>query len=272
MFGYIKADLNKLSQENTERYRAVYCTLCNSLKKNYGVSTRFLLNYDITFLAVLLLNESTGEQETFREVYCPYRMKHCRCVENEESIFLYCCSVLMILAYEKILDNIRDEKWLKKLFYRFLKFIFRKKYSKAKQHYPVLCDKIRENMILQASTEEAKASPDRAAHPTADSLGLIFSENNTESALYRFGYMLGRWIYFMDAADDLHEDKKHGKYNPFSDGENEEKIEQILNFSIGEAAEAFVAVDKGKYTPLLENIIFEGTNTAQERVLKGELK
>lgn len=29
------------------------------------------------------------------------------------------------------------------------------------------------------------------------------------------GYNLGRWIYLMDAADDLEEDREKNNYNPF---------------------------------------------------------
>ncbi|MBQ3432611.1 MAG: hypothetical protein IJG23_07495 [Clostridia bacterium] len=271
MFGYIKADLTKLSKEDTEHYRTVYCTLCNSLKKNYGVFSRYLLNYDITFLAMLKINTAQREEECVEAVDCPYKMKRCNCLQSYEQVFLYCCAVLIILAYEKILDNIRDEHYFKKIFYLILKGIFYRKYRKAYQLYPDLGDKIRQNMILQAETEEAASSTDRAAHPTADSLGLIFAENDTNSALYRFGYMLGRWIYFMDAADDLKDDIKSGNYNPFISGYSAQDMEHILNFSIGEAAQAFCAIPQGAYTPVLENIIYEGTNTAQERVLKGEV-
>ena len=268
MFGYVKADLSKLNDEKTEQYRRVYCTLCESLKKHYGVFSRFLLNYDITFLALLKLNEANQSEQQCMH-YCPYKFKKCAMLAGQEEVFFYCASVLIILAYEKILDNIRDEGFFKKLLYRLLRFIFHRKYRKAKRSYPDLCDKIRQNMILQAHYEAQLASLDKAAHPTADSLGLIFSEGDKESPLYYFGYMLGRWIYFIDAADDLEKDKKSGSFNPFFSGIEEHRITQILNLSIGEAANAYVRIEKGQYSPIIENIIYEGTNTAQERILKG---
>ena len=42
------------------------------------------------------------------------------------------------------------------------------------------------------------------------------SEDGMEKRiLKRFGYLLGRWIYFIDALDDLEDDLKEGGFNPF---------------------------------------------------------
>ena len=125
-------------------------------------------------------------------------------------------------------------------------------------------------MILQEEYEADNASVDKAAHSTADSLGQIFAFRHQNRALYQFGYMLGRWIYFMDAADDRQKDMKTGSFNPFLSHYSNEEIQKILNLSIGEAVEAYYELPRGDYSPLMENIIIEGTNTAQERVLKGD--
>ncbi len=268
MFGYIKADLSKLDEQNTEIYRSAYCSLCFALKKHYGFMARYLLNYDVTFLAVLELNLSQNVHSAQKK-YCPYKMKKCTCLCADD-IFFYCASVLIILTYEKIIDNIRDERFFKKLFYRFLKVIFHKKYLKAYRSFPLLCDSIRENMRLQVKAESADASVDRAAHPSADSLGKIFTFHHQNEGLYQFGYMLGRWIYLMDAADDRIKDEKKGSFNPFIHRYDAGQIQSILNFSIGEAMQAYKHLPEGMYSPLIENILVEGTNTAQERVLKGD--
>ena len=267
MFGYVKADLTKLSEENTERYRTVYCTLCRSLKKHFGLPAKAVLNYDVTFLALLLL-DGEGEEE-FNEHFCPYRMKKCKMLTTQESVFFYCSCVLMMLTFEKILDNIRDEKGIKRLFYWFLKLIYLPKYRKASKYYPDLSKKIQENMALQASLEEKGTSIDRSAHPTADSLGIIFENGKVNEPLYRFGYLLGRWIYLIDAADDVDEDIKSGAYNPLKTFDKE-KTENTLNLSIGEACSAYGPLKKGAYAPIIENILYEGSLAVQQKVLKGE--
>ena len=228
-----------------------------------------MLNYDVTFLALVLLNQK-AEQSACLQRFCPVKMKHCSVLAGNQDIFFYCASVLIILAYEKILDNIRDESFIKKPFYRLLKVLLSGKYRKARRHFPGLCDKIRRNMILQESAEAAGASADRAAQQTADSLGLIFSYLPKNEAYFRFGYMLGRWIYFIDAADDRQKDLRSKRFNPFGADVPPEKINEILNHSIGEAAEAWQLLSQGPWSPVVENILFEGTEKAQKLVLKGE--
>ncbi|MBR2590845.1 MAG: hypothetical protein IKE65_07970, partial [Clostridia bacterium] len=268
---YVKADLCKLSEENTRAYRAVYCTLCRSLKKNYGFTARYLLNYDITFLALLKLSMCEKEQASC-EHYCPYRAKMCQMLSGAEDVFFECASILIILTYEKLLDNVRDEKFIKKWFYSFLALLFRFKYRKAKSFYPEICDKIRENMILQEQYESQLVGLDKAAHPSADSLGYLFAYGSDDEGLYRFGYLLGRWIYFVDAADDLEQDTKSGSFNALKTGYDTKRINEVLNLSIGEAAKAFSALPTFRYTPILENIIYEGSFAVQQNILKGDTK
>ena len=54
MFGYVKPPLQALPQEETERFRRIYCGLCHTLGHRYGTAARFILNYDFTYLAILL--------------------------------------------------------------------------------------------------------------------------------------------------------------------------------------------------------------------------
>ncbi|MBQ6380389.1 MAG: hypothetical protein IJJ41_02150 [Clostridia bacterium] len=271
MFGYVKADLSKLPREQTEQYRSVYCTLCNSLKQHFGLFARYLLNYDITFLALIKLSAEDAAPACSQK-YCPYRAKRCTLITNAQDIFFECACILIILCYEKFLDNIRDERFFKKMLYRFMALVFRRKYRKAREAFPDLCDKIRENMIQQERYEAENAGVDKAAHPSADALGYIFRYGTDSEQLYTFGYMLGRWIYFADAAEDLERDKKAGAFNPFARGYSTQRINEILNLSIGEAAAACQALPPGRYAAIIENIIYEGSFAVQQSILKGDTK
>ena len=57
MFGYVRPSLAKLSEEDKARFGAVYCGLCRALGERYGQPARMILNYDFTFLALLLWPE-----------------------------------------------------------------------------------------------------------------------------------------------------------------------------------------------------------------------
>ena len=71
MFGYVLPRKDKLSEEDFARYRAAYCGLCRSLKRNYGFHARFLVNYDMTFLYFLLKG---GEKAPAERCFCPARI------------------------------------------------------------------------------------------------------------------------------------------------------------------------------------------------------
>ena len=54
MFGYVRPSEARLSEADKERFAAAYCGLCRTLGERYGLASRFILNYDFAFLAILL--------------------------------------------------------------------------------------------------------------------------------------------------------------------------------------------------------------------------
>ena len=54
MFGSIVCNKKELTKEELERYQSTYCGLCRAIKNRYGQIERIALNYDMTFLAILL--------------------------------------------------------------------------------------------------------------------------------------------------------------------------------------------------------------------------
>ena len=54
MFGYVRPLRPELKCRDFDLYRATYCGLCRSLRRRYGLVAPMLLNFDFTFLALLL--------------------------------------------------------------------------------------------------------------------------------------------------------------------------------------------------------------------------
>lgn len=54
MFGYITVNKDTLSEKNKKIYQSYYCGLCQTMKSQYGRRAQMALNYDMTFLIVLL--------------------------------------------------------------------------------------------------------------------------------------------------------------------------------------------------------------------------
>ena len=79
MFGYVRPLKGELKVKEHEQFKAAYCGLCNTLKKRYGFFSRFLLNYDFTFLAMLSQGGSfRGLAQALHDPRC--FVKKCSCV------------------------------------------------------------------------------------------------------------------------------------------------------------------------------------------------
>ena len=109
MFGYVRAYKPEMRVKEFEMYKAIYCSLCKKLGKNYGILSRFTLNYDFTFLCLLelALSEKNCELCQKRCTFNPF--KKCNYCTDLSLGFDLPAAAAMIMLYYKISDNICDE-------------------------------------------------------------------------------------------------------------------------------------------------------------------
>lgn len=279
MFGYIRIAKPELKVKEYEMYKAVYCSLCRTLGKNYGIWSRFTLSYDFTFLALLNMSLTDGCDpiEKKRCVCNPF--KKCNFCKNDGALLMPSAAA-MIMTYYKLLDNISDEKGLKKIGYIIIKPLFSHARNKARRDYPQLEEIISEYISAQNALEkDGCAELDKAADPTAKALSkllrLCSDDERQKRILERIGYCLGRFIYLIDAACDLPDDIKTGSYNCLKaevSGDPSEyaksRIVPQLYFCSNEAGKAFELLDVKKYKPILGNIIYLGLEDTFKKELK----
>ncbi len=266
MFGYVKISKGEMKIKEYDTYKAVYCSLCKRLGKNYGFLSRLTLSYDFTFLALLnmAMKDSCGGYKVGRCAFNPLK----KCNYCKDTDFLEMPSgTAIIMLYYKILDNIADEKGFKRLGYRLLKPIYKRAYKKAKRDYPHIDEIVGEYIELQTDVETKEMYDiDTACHPTAKALSNVFmlcSEDQTQKRiLSRLGYCIGKYIYLMDAFCDLEKDIKGGNYNVLKSLDSEdkvsEKVERQIYFCINESAKAFELLNVKRYKTILGNIIYLG--------------
>ena len=93
--------------------------------------------------------------------------------------------------------------------------------------------------------------------------------------------MLGRWIYLLDAADDIQKDIKKGAFNPLISKNNfseeeifkiKEQAELSLNICISDACDTFLKLKLHHFDSIIENIIFLGLKNTQSAVLHSTSK
>lgn len=276
MFGYVRAYKPEMRVKEFEMYKAIYCSLCKKLGKNYGILSRFTLNYDFTFLCLLelALSEKNCELCQKRCTFNPF--KKCNYCTDLSLGFDLPAAAAMIMLYYKISDNICDEKGIKRLGAKISKMVFSSSHKKAAKAYPEI-EKIVANYIAEQREfeKQGKFDPDAAADPTAKALGKIFMCFGSDSAsgrvLRRLGYCIGRYIYLIDAVSDFESDSKKGSYNPFGGCTMQEMItssRQSINLSAAEAQRAFELLDICKFKDILGNIIYLGLEETSKEVFK----
>lgn len=288
MFGYIRIYKPQLRICEYEAYRAVYCTLCREMGKRYGPLSRMVLNYDYTFVTLLYmaLNGQSPEYKKGRCVFNP--LKKCGFCTCEKNGFALTSAATVMMFYQKINDNIADSGFFGKIGWRLMKLFAAPMRRKARKDYPDI-DAATAEYIDRQRAAESLADPtlDEVSQPTAELIsylaGFLTTDETDKKILADFGYYLGRWIYMIDAMDDIEKDLKKKNFNPFvrkfgltrEDIKNDtEKLEQArlfanecLNMSISRAISAYNLLSFGEYSPLLDNVIFLGTGRAQQSAL-----
>jgi len=281
MFGYVRPLVNQLSREQREAYQGAYCGLCHVLGRRHGWLARFTLNYDFTLLAILHYGLAADGETTCRRCPAhPFQKKRiCLCGQALE----LAADESMILAWYKLSDDIADRTALSALPFRILRSLLRRGYRRAAQARPAFDRKVKEN-LEQLHLLEAARSPrlDRVADTFA---GILSAAAGTEHAhaaqsrtMEQLLYHLGRWIYLIDAWDDLAEDQKHNRYNPLDarfagkPEQEREYVETTMTHSIRLIWSAANLLELGSWQPLVENILFLGLPSVQQAVLDGRWK
>ena len=260
MFGYVLINKEELKFKEYDVYRSHYCGMCQVLKKRSGNLAQITLNYDMIFLQLLLtsLYEPETKLEVFRCKLHPFK----KTIKRTNQITDYIADINLFLAYLKCVDDWKDEKKVSRKLYSFL---IGRKINKIRRLYPEKTDKL-EN-ILNASREyEAKKEYDidKIAAYSGELMAEIFlyREDEWREALYKMGFFLGKYIYLIDAYEDVEKDVKKGNYNPFTEiykNENfDDFVQKILTMMISECAREFENLPIIEDVDILRNILYSG--------------
>lgn len=283
MYGYVRPDKGELKVSEYERFRGVYCGLCHELKARYGPICRFLVNYDFTFLAMLLAGETPSGEKLCRCPYHPLRKTACPC-HSENLAAAADCTV--VLAWWKLKDGIADSGFLKALVCRLACGALRRSYRRAAERVPAFAETVERNLAeLNALESENCDSIDAVADKFAlilQSAADAAADAKTARILRQLLYHLGRIVYILDAVDDLAEDVRAGGYNPLKFRfallgdkllpEDEATLRESLQMSHDCLCNAFVLLTNNPYSSILENTIYFGLPKVTQSVFAGTWK
>ncbi len=269
MFGYITVDREELKIKDFDRYRAYYCGICQDLKESCGQLSRMTLTYDMTFLAILLTGLYEGHDKHELH-YCAAHLgqKH-PCLRNRYTA--YAADMNVLLVYHNLMDDWEDER--KRASYAAARLL-RKAYLKTAARYPRQVKAIRHYLKDLHRTEEQRAEDiDLAAGLTGQLMAEIYmmEEDIWSEDLRKVGFYLGKFIYLMDAYEDVPKDRETGNYNPFlpmsERDDYEETASKILTMMAADAARAFEKLPILENVDILRNILYAGIWT-KYKILK----
>lgn len=263
MFGYIVPDKAELKFREFDEYRSYYCGLCRELKENYGIKGQITLNYDLTFLALLLtgLYEPETVCSSGKCIAHPFSKQVFR--RNEYT--KYAADMNILLTRYQCLDDWEDER---KLSRRLFAASLSRSAAEVEEKYPQQAQTVSEKLTeLSALEKEGCTDIDRVAGTFGEIMARIFvyREDEWEKYLRSAGFYLGKYIYLLDAYVDYEEDIKKGRYNPFAgSGADPEKCREILTMMMAGCSSAFEMLPVIGQAPILRNIIYAGVWTGFE--------
>ena len=223
MFGYVTPLKPEMKIREYETFRAYYCGVCMHIKENFGNIPRMTLNYDMTFLAMLLdaLHNEGPKFEMKRCIAHPHNKKP-MAIKGEA--LSYAAAMNVSLIYYKLIDDINDDKSIKSKIGAMVLSPYKKKFNR---NVTRVNDIIEENLNKLSLLEKEKNfnSIDEICDPFSLIVANILKfypeeiDNDSEELrdnLYSLGYAIGKWIYVIDALDDLEEDINNDKFNPIN--------------------------------------------------------
>jgi hypothetical protein len=302
LFGYIVVNQQEMKYKEYDEYHRYYCGLCKALKDCRGGKGQLSLSYDMTFLVILLTGLYEPENVRGMRRCVPHPIAKHEYIENEFTA--YVAEMNLILTYYKCMDDWQDEKKLSRKI--FASAIWSKDmYAKWQDKIDIICDKLNQISLLE---KENSDDLDKLSGYFGEVMSEICAPRHDEweDNLRRMGYYLGRFVYIIDAYDDIEKDIKKGQFNPlisrlvdimYSDGykgvvsDNEQKsikdidklppevwkefaqhIKEILMLQAAECAREFEKLPILENVEILRNILYSGIWSAYYKATNNRME
>ena len=260
MFGYVTVNQDELKIREYRRYRSFYCGLCFSLGQRYGLKGRAILPYDMVFVDMLL--NALYEKELHEE------KRFCIVHPTKKQDILingitdYAADMGLMLAYYKLLDDVHDDK---KMVLLNRAGVLRKNVTRIRDRWPRQAEAAASYIEKLGEVERLRTNDlDSVAGLTGTALGEIFvmEEDLWSDILRRMGFFLGKFVYLMDAYEDLEKDRKKKLYNPWeffdSRKDFEAFAENTLVLMMTDCAKEFEKLPIVQDAEILRNIVYSG--------------
>lgn len=283
MYGYIVPQKSTLRASDFVLYRSFYCGMCCETGRRYGQLPRFTTNYDFAFLSALLHDYAQADI-VIEEHGCVLNPKKKAILQNNP-LLTKLAAANILLCYQKANDGVVDGDGIK---YRVVRRMLKKPFKAAKALCPDVWAAIEKAYSAQRDVERNKVEGiDRAADPFASlmrELPELILGVKTDDNLKGLCYNIGKFVYLADALDDIADDYKSKRYNPFLAAYKEfngrkdfiEAHRSDLEYCFGSicmrAESSFNGLRFTQSYSLLKNIVFDGMRGKAKELLGSHKK
>ena len=220
MFGYVKPESRELKVKEYELYKSAYCGLCRVMGKRYSYMYKMSLSYDFVFMVLLRLY-AMPEDVSFSQKRCIAHPLKKKTMMDCNSALETASDIGVIMLYHDFLDKIKDKDGIKSLVCSLTMPELKRLRKKACRNEKIKdFDLFVEQKLIELSRieKENTKSIDMAAENFGEILGEALSigcDGILKRTVYEIGRNIGKWVYIIDALDDIDTDEKKGNYNPF---------------------------------------------------------
>ncbi len=274
MFGYLTPEKGELRVREYEVYRAHYCGVCFSLRKRCSLISCATLTYDSAFLSVL--GASLAPLVPVACSHCPFKpYKRVNVSKGEWAD--YAADANALLSKKKCEDDKRDDHPVRRCALGAL--ALGKACRRAVPRLLPVLPAIESGMDRLASLErDGCDSIDEPALAFAQVMEAVFAgipgQKSAREPLLWMGKNIGRWVYLLDAWDDLEKDEKRGNYNVLirklapPRGEAAKGASGIQPASLaGRGLDGAPLLPEGPLTPIVENTLVDGAALRTRKLL-----
>lgn len=277
MFGYLDIEKDKLEDGQRGLWQTFMCGLCVSTKTAYGNFPRAFISNDINFFNVLFHSVTQTDVEIENKTCFSHPIKK-RPILKTTCLTDELATANVLLTYWNVYDDVIDDNSLaKKTALRTLA----KSYKKANAQLPQMDEMLADMYAdLQTMEKSGETSVDKVAHSFASlsqKFASIVLKDNASSNIETLCYNLGKWIYLIDALDDVEKDLKKGSYNVFTSCYNFnsvkdvaaklEEIQFIMYASLNRIAQSYNDLNLSKYTCVLNNVLYDSIRDKTKQIL-----
>ncbi len=260
MFGYVTAHKPEMKMREFSKYKAYYCGLCEVLRSKYGFLGQMTLTYDMTFLVILLTSLYEIETKMAEHRCVRHPLKKQQMLYNE--ITEYAADMNIVLTYFHFVDDWKDEKSQLGLAGM---HAFHKTYKKIEEKYPEKCRVIRKCLkLLQQCEERNEQDVDTVARYFGELMSelFVYRKDRWEKQLRKMGFYLGKFIYILDAYDDVEKDMEEANYNVlisrYTQADFDDTCEAMIVGVMAECTTCFEQLPCVEDAEILRNILYAG--------------